>query len=347
MAKIKIAQYWGAGCGGCDVALLDIDEKILGVAEIADIVFWPIAVDTKIKDLEAMPDKSITATLYNGAIRNSENEHMAKLLRQKSVLIVSFGSCACFGGIPGLANVTNAKATLDYVYNQTFSSDQRGSANPVFPQTNSHMPEGDVSLPVLYDTVLTLDQVIDVDYYMPGCPPTTNLINEFLGYVTAYLTEGTPLPPKGSVIASQKTLCDECGRKKAGKSVDKIHLPFEIDIDPEKCMLEQGVICLGASTRGGCGAKCLEGNQPCRGCMGPTAEVMDQGGSILSALASIFKVGEGEALLNEDQILEIMQQVKDPLGTFYAFTMPKSIIKRTVTEKGKKKKTEEAPKQEA
>ncbi len=131
MAKIKIAQYWGAGCGGCDVALLDIDEKILGVAEIADIVFWPIAVDTKIKDVEAMPDESITATLYNGAIRNSENEHMAKLLRQKSALIVSFGSCACFGGIPGLANVTNAKATLDYVYNRTFSSDQKDSANPV------------------------------------------------------------------------------------------------------------------------------------------------------------------------------------------------------------------------
>ena len=128
---------------------------------------------------------------------------------------------------------------------------------------------------MLYDTVLTLDQVIDVDYYMPGCPPTTNLINEFLGYFR-HLTDGRPLPPKGSVIASQKTLCDECGRKKAGKSMDKIHLPFEIDIDPEKCMLEQGVICLGASTRAGCGAKCLEGNQPCRGCMGPTAEVMDQ-----------------------------------------------------------------------
>ena len=144
MAKIKIAQYWGAGCGGCDVALLDIDEKILGVAEIADIVFWPIAVDTKIKDVEAMPDKSITATLYNGAIRNSENEHMAKLLRQKSALIVSFGSCACFGGIPGLANVTNTKDILDYVYNQTFSSDPR-HAEPVIPQTQTHMPRRETS----------------------------------------------------------------------------------------------------------------------------------------------------------------------------------------------------------
>ena len=104
MAKgVSIAQYWGAGCGGCDVALLDIDERILGVAEMADIAFWPIAVDTKLKDVEAMPDKSITVTLYNGAIRHSEIEHVAKLLRQKSQLLVSFGSCACYGGIPWLA----------------------------------------------------------------------------------------------------------------------------------------------------------------------------------------------------------------------------------------------------
>jgi F420-non-reducing hydrogenase small subunit len=72
--KAKFAMYWAASCGGCDIAVLNIDEKILGVAEIADIVFWPIAVDTKLKDVEAMPDGYITATLYNGAIRNSENE---------------------------------------------------------------------------------------------------------------------------------------------------------------------------------------------------------------------------------------------------------------------------------
>ena len=307
MAKIRIAQYWGAGCGGCDVALLDIDEKILGVAEIADIVFWPIAVDAKIKDVEAMPDGWITATLYNGAVRSSENEHMAKLLRKKSQIVVSFGSCACFGGIPGLANVTNRKDLLEYVYTKTPTSD---NVEKVYPQVS-----------------------YDVDYYMPGCPPTTNLIKEFLDIVEKHVKEGAPLPPKGSVIASQKALCDECPRKRTLKKIDKINMPYEIDIDPEKCMLDQGVICLGPSTRAGCGAKCLEGNQPCRGCMGPTAEVMDQGGSMLSALASIFSIGNDESQLSEDNILELMAQVKDPLGTFYAFTMPASIIKRKVKER--------------
>jgi F420-non-reducing hydrogenase small subunit len=67
--------------------------------------------------------------------------------------------------------------------------------------------------------------------------------------------------------------------------------------------------------------------------MGPTAEVMDQGGSMLSALASIFSIGTSESQLSEDDILELMTQVKDPLGTFYAFTMPASIIKRKVKER--------------
>jgi len=196
-------------------------------------------------------------------------------------------------------------------------------------------PEGDLELPILYDTVLMLEDVVDVDYFMPGCPPTVDQINQFLGIVTAHLTTGSPLPPKGTVLASDKTLCDECGRKKQVKSIEKIYLPFEIDIDPTKCMLEQGVICIGPATRAGCGAKCLNGNQPCRGCMGPTSAVMDQGGSMLSALASIFKISDKESLLSEDEIITLMSQVKDPLGTFYAFTMPKSIIKRKVKERKK------------
>jgi F420-non-reducing hydrogenase small subunit len=328
--KINIACYWGAGCGGCDVALLDIDEKILGLADMANIVFWPIAVDGKIKDVEAMPDKSIVATLYNGAIRNSENEHVAKLLRQKSLLMVSFGSCACYGGIPGLGNVTNREGIMDLVYTKLPTSD---NVEKVFPQILTHTKDGDIDLPLMYDTVKTLDQCVDVDYYMPGCPPTTNLINEFLGIVEKHVKEGAPLPPKGAVIASNKTLCDECKRKKSVKKIDHIYSPHEIAIDPEKCMLEQGIICLGSSTRAGCGAKCLEGNQPCRGCMGPTAEVLDQGGSMLSALASILKVDDKEALLNEEDIAKLMSQVKDPLGTFYCYTLPKSIIKRKVVEK--------------
>jgi F420-non-reducing hydrogenase small subunit len=335
--KIKIAQYWGAGCGGCDVALLDIDAKILDVHAIAEVVFWPIGFDGKLHEIEQMPDKSITVSFYNGAIRNSENEHVAKVLRQKSVIMISFGSCACFGGTPGLANVTNRKEIFETVYRDTESTD-----NPDFvtPQTSLTVPEGELDLPEFYDDVKTLDEVVDVDYFMPGCPPTVNLIALAVDAVAKHVTEGAPLPPKGTIIASDKTLCDECNRERVEKNrrLDKIYQSYEIKADPKKCLLDQGIICIGPATRAGCGAMCPNANMPCRGCMGPTKAVMDHGGSMLSAISSLLGMTDSESKLSEEQIMELMMQVKDPLGTFYAFTLPKSLLRRTVTEKRKKRK---------
>jgi len=90
--KLKIAFYWAASCGGCEIAVLDINERILEVVQIADIVFWPVALDIKYKDVENMSDGYIDITFFNGSIRNSEQEHMAKLLRKKSKTLVAFGS---------------------------------------------------------------------------------------------------------------------------------------------------------------------------------------------------------------------------------------------------------------
>ncbi len=334
--KIKIAQYWGAGCGGCDVALLDIDAKILDVHAIAEVVFWPIGFDGKLRDIENMPDKSITVSFYNGAIRNSENEHVAKVLRQKSVIMISFGSCACYGGTPGLANVTNRQEVFKTVYEDTESTD---NPNKVVPQTHVKVKEGELELPEFYDTVKTLDEVVDVDYFMPGCPPTTNLIAMAVDAVAQHVTKGAPLPPKGTMIASDKTLCDECKRERVekGRRIERIYQAYEIKPDPKKCLLDQGIICIGPATRAGCGAMCPNASMPCRGCMGPTRGVQEQGASMLSAVSSLLNITNAESSMSEEQIMELMLQVKDPLGTFYAFTLPKSMLKRIVTEKKKKK----------
>src|SRR5512136_1283051 len=114
--KLQIALYWGAACGGCDVAVLDTNEFILDLAALADIRFWPIAVDGKYKDVEAMADGELDLALFDGAVRNSENEHVAKLLRRKSKVLVAFGSCAHMGGIPGLANLTSRDEILTTAY---------------------------------------------------------------------------------------------------------------------------------------------------------------------------------------------------------------------------------------
>jgi F420-non-reducing hydrogenase small subunit len=282
-----------------------------------------------------MPDKSITVSFYNGAIRNSENEHIAKVLREKSVVMIAFGSCACFGGTPGLANVTNKKEIFETVYKNTQSTD-----NPDFvtPQPHVKVPEGELELPEFWDSVKTLDEIVDVDYFMPGCPPTVNLIAMAVDAVASHVTKGTPLPPKGAVIASDKTLCDECKRERVekGRRIDKIYQAYEIKPDPKKCLLDQGIICIGPATRAGCGAMCPSAAMPCRGCMGPTKGVTDQGTSMLSALSSLLNITDSESALSEEQIMEMVMQVKDPLGTFYAFTLPKSPLKRTVTEKKRK-----------
>ena len=87
--KPKFAMYWAASCGGCEIAVLNIHEKILDVDANFDVVFWPVAMDAKYKDVEEMVDKSILLTLFNGSMRNDENEKIAHLMRRKSQILVS------------------------------------------------------------------------------------------------------------------------------------------------------------------------------------------------------------------------------------------------------------------
>ena len=338
--KIKIALYWAAACGGCDVSVLDSDEKVLNVGDMADIVMWPVAADGKEKDIEEMDDGAITVSLINGAVRSTENEHMAKLLRQKSQLVVAYGTCACFGGTPALANLVpgGAQEILDYVYNKTPTSAAFCEAypdKPHVPQTEIQVPEGTLTLPTLYNKVKSLDQVIDVDYYVPGCPPTQETLAALLNAVVGFVYKGEALPPKGTVVGvTKRTLCEECPRHKENRRLEEIKEPYQVDIDPDLCLMDQGILCLGAATVGGCGAKCTRVGQPCRGCYGPTDQVTEHGASVLSAAASLFPILDEDPTCKEDKIIDVMSSVKDPLGYFYAYTMSKALIVRSVKEGG-------------
>ncbi|MBP6020971.1 MAG: oxidoreductase [Candidatus Methanomethylophilaceae archaeon] len=339
--KINLAIYWAAACGGCDVSILDTNERILTVGDMANIVMWPIAQDGKEKDIAAMKDQEITVCIVSGAIRNSENEHMVKLLRQKSLLMVSYGSCACFGGSPALANLVpgGSKVILDYVYTKaastaTFQADYHKD-KPVVPLTSYQAPEGELTLPVIYDTVKTLDQTVDVDYYVPGCPPQIETITHMLAAVAGLVYAGVALPPRGTTIGvTNMSLCDQCHRRKEFRRITDIKEPYQVNVDPDLCLMDQGILCLGPATVGGCNARCTKVGQPCRGCYGPTTEVQEHGASALTAIASLFPILDEDATMGEDIVVDIMSKIKDPLGYFYAFTMSKSLIKRAVSEKG-------------
>ena len=320
--KLKIAFYWAASCGGCEIAVLDLDEKILDVVKIADIVFWPVAMDIKYKDVENMPDKYIDICFFNGSVRNDEQEHMAKLLRQKSKVLVAFGSCAHEGCIPGLANLHNSEQILSKVYLKQFSNE---NPDKVIPKPETQVKEGTLRIPRFYDTVKTLAQTVEVDYYLPGCPPPVKLIANAVEAIAK-----NELPPKGSVLAPLKSVCDECPRTRDDKKITKIYRVYEKVPEPEKCLLEQGILCMGPATRSGCDAQCLTVDMPCTGCGGPCPNVPEQGAAMISALASIMGVEEEKEAYTEEEVETLMSQIKDPIGTFYMYSLPASILKRKV-----------------
>lgn len=320
MAKPKIALYWAASCGGCEIAVVRLYEKILDVANTFEIVLWPCVMDFKYKDVEALPEKSILLTLFNGAIRNSEQEHMAHMLRGKSQLLVAFGACAHLGGIPGLGNVSNRQRIFERVYQQTPSTVNEDGK---YPQLSFQVPEGELTLPQFYDTVKALDQVVPVDYYIPGCPPVKEQVEAVVQTVIQVVTEGAELPPAGSVLgASEKTVCDDCSRTKEEKTVAAFHRTYEIVPEPEKCLLEQGILCAGPATRGGCSAPCPQVNMPCIGCYGPAPGAVDQGAKLLSAVTSIVDSRDPE------EIERILAAIPDTIAAFYMFGLPSSLLRR-------------------
>lgn len=319
-SKLKMAVYWAASCGGCCVSVLDVHEKLFDVVAAADLLFWPIALDTKYHDVEEMPDNHIDLTLFNGAVRNSENEHMAKLLRKKSKILVAYGSCAHLGGIPGLANFTTKDELLSRVY---FESESTVNPEKRLPMHEYKAREGILTIPSFYNDVRSLAQVTDVDYFIPGCPPQTERLLE----VFSAIVSGAELPPKGSVIgAGTKTQCEECIRKKSeNKQIKKFYRPWEIEDDGITCFLEQGVICMGPATRSGCGYRCIKGNAPCRGCYGPPAGVPDPGAKMMAAVAGIIDQKDPE------EISKVVAGIEDPAGLFYRFSLPVSLLRRKMS----------------
>jgi F420-non-reducing hydrogenase small subunit len=319
LAKPKVALYWCAGCGGCDEAVVDLAEKILDVVAAVDIVFWPVAFDFKKEDVAAMADGEITASFINGAIRLSEQEEMAHLLRRKSQFLFAFGSCSHLGGIPGLANLWDRESVFQCVYHDAPALE---NSDGTIPQERVSVPEGDLELPEFWDTVRSLDQVVDVDYYIPGCPPTPKVIADALN---ALLTG--ELPPRGSVLAGSRALCYECElneTKPEKPTLTEIKRVHEVIPEPDKCLLAQGILCLGPVTRSGCEALCVKAHMPCTGCFGPLDRVRDHGAKGISAIASLLDFNE------EEDLRAALEKMPDVVGTFYRYSLPASLLRRKV-----------------
>jgi F420-non-reducing hydrogenase small subunit len=267
-----------------------------------------------------MQDQEITLTLFNGSIRNRENEEMAHLLRRKSKILVSFGSCASEGCIPGLANLSSPNSLFHTVYNTVTTDNPDNIQRPSF---RYHVNEGSLHIPEFYPVVRTLDQVVKVDYTMPGCPPESHQIGAVLDVVTKALHGEGELPPAGSVIgAGPSTVCDECPRTRNVKRIKQFVRVQDLqEIDPQLCLLEQGIPCNGPATRSGCGSLCPKAAAQCIGCYGPAEGVLDFGARLMTAFASVIDSSDAE------EVDRILDGIPDPAGQFYRFNLAKSLLR--------------------
>ena len=327
--KPKLAMYWAASCGGCEIALANIHEAILEVDAHFDFMFCPCLLDTKKKDIEALPDGAIFLTLFNGALRTEENLEMARLLRRKSQLLVAFGSCAATGGIPSLANQHGIEHVLETAF-----LNAPGLDNPerLIPGESCTVPDGELSLPPFLQRVLALHDAVAADYSMPGCPPEPEQILA----VVRHVASGAPLPPTGSLLGcSARAVCDECPREKRNRLAPRLLRPFEAAPADDWCLLEQGFACLGTSTRGGCQALCPATAMPCTGCYGPLDRDSDPGATALSTLAAALDPGsapgQDEGSLHAG-LRAALAGVPDPLGTFYRYTLAETVLADRATE---------------
>ncbi len=313
MGKRKLGVYGGASCGGCDLAVLEIGDTLTALTEAFDIVFWPEIADFKYADVERMADGEIDACLFNGAIRTDENREIAQLLRRKSKALIAFGACASFGGIPGLANLSTREELLACVY-ETESTEGPVSA---IPSAEALFGNGVAcDLPGLTIRTQTLGANVQVDYLIPGCPPVGAQVR---AVCEALIAEQLP-PAPGLLGVGDSSVCDECPLEKRGTKITGFVRPHEFQPDPTRCLLEQGLVCVGPVTRSGCGAGCPTALIGCRGCYGPAGDSHDMGAKMVAMLGGMIDSED------EDEIKAAMNTLVDPLGTFYTFTLSDSIL---------------------
>lgn len=161
MAKPKISSDWMAGCAGCHMSLLDIDERIVQIAELADIRSTPIT------DLKEPDESGVDVGILEGGINNSANEEVAHKMRKRSKILVALGDCAVFGGVPALRNFCGIQEALQRAYVEAESVDESGKI-PSDPELAT------------MTKVRALHEVVPVDVFVPGCPPDADVIFEAL-----------------------------------------------------------------------------------------------------------------------------------------------------------------------
>jgi len=277
--SIKVAEEWLNACSGCEIAIVDLGERLLDVLNLVDFVHMPVIMDHKLYgqlgDQKHIHIPEADVGILTGGIRNEEHLEVAREMRAQCKTLIALGTCATHGGIPALANSYQNEELLQRI----FSTETTDPADA--------LPD---DVPEILERCQALDELIKVDVYLPGCPPHPDQI---YGALTALL-EGRPLEDSG------KSVCNDCPTIREGKGQLKNLRRFlqpphygtpDEPLDKMRCLLEQGLLCMGSVTRAGCGGdvgtpRCIAARVPCRGCSGPVRHEGNQLLDMLNGLAS-------------------------------------------------------------
>jgi F420-non-reducing hydrogenase small subunit len=227
---VKVAFMQLSSCWGCHQSLLNAHLRLLPLLPQLDIVYWPAVIDAKLKTLEERPDSDILVGFLEGVVRTKKDTENVKLMRQKCSIIVAFGACPSYGSVAGLANLYSKEDLIERKFgDKEFITDE----NPAEPTTN---------LPGFEEFIINLKDIVDVDMFIPGCPPTTDNIIASISYLLTLASEDPPsLNKKGCV-------CDKC------------------NLRGNECFLNSEKLCYGAITALGCDLMCPNKGDICYGC---------------------------------------------------------------------------------
>jgi F420-non-reducing hydrogenase small subunit len=288
--KIRLNTEWLCDCGGCHVALVDLHEKILNVLESVQIQKCPVLTDEKL-----YPEAEIG--ILTGSIRTEHDRHAALEMRKKCKTIIAFGTCAVYGGLHGAGLAHSREEIMDHVYKKS-------------PTTRTDFIPA-TAVDSLEKLVTPVDEVIDVDLYLPGCPPHAHFIFEALSSLIA----GTA--PR----VRQESVCGGCSRIMKKTEVTEIRNSADGMADSELCFLSQGYICLGSVTLDRCLSPCPNHGIMCTGCAGPTMQILTEPTRDLRT-----EVSDRMSRLTAIDAGVIRESMEKSAKTHYAYAMATKMI---------------------
>jgi F420-non-reducing hydrogenase small subunit len=269
----RLSFSWLHACCGCEVSLLDAGGALLDLLARVEVVHFPLLVDHKYNRTAESPALRLPEAdvgVVSGGVASREQLELLEAMRSSCRTLVALGTCSTHGGIPAMRNQWTADETLQTVY--AFGTDEPA----LIPVETA-----------LLDRVYSVDEKVPVDVLVPGCPPAAETIVEVLSALTA----DQPVP------ASGKSVCETCPTRRGTKGPGTVLRFLEnaagdpnAPLEETVCLLEQGLLCQGPVTAGGCGGKgpplCLRARVPCRGCYGPVRTGANPLLDMLNALAS-------------------------------------------------------------